>query len=680
MDTWLAREARRESRRPILEESILFGRTWRYLIYRLRIAGAARLLSWGVHLVEYLFLVQVFTSSNLALSLFVRNAILLGGSFWWGALEVLRSRLRSAPPAPEDRVEIERWLTMASLLGVLCTLAASFCFVVVPLVSSRSMRVVDVYAFVSAFRLALDLIVRTFHSGVYARRRIYRPIGVVLGLELVGLVTVLVTWNHFGRWSFPVALALTTITSRFVILHFSRLGYRSLRIPTPRLGRLRTPSLTPAEARTMLAAGLSSSVSRIGSALVLLLLLGRTGSVTNIVAILHLLAPWIATAGLWPQVFYPDFKRLQEPMAERMRWRLESALERASIYIGVSLAIFGVGAILAMGAAPTLELLAVAPLILVQSIVGQLYLQSFAQERYAPLITGGAVVVAGVPLGLVVYPSGHDIPVLHALVGTTSLSWIAGAIIYFWPRSRTRPSRPEECTYSWLTSLAAVSGPVRVRGIRVSRVASRLRQTLVEELQSRLGEGGLVTVHQDRLLWYERPATHALRRDELLTIACGFVESVDAMREYSSGTVAASTFVPGNPASVFRLVRRFLREVSEGWVIDLTSHRPPPRFDELDPSERQEIWLRARLFALGIRSRTRGRFEVLALRTDGAIRAILLLPRDADLEVRRRWAELARQSNLGDAARSPYPARTTAPVPKRFRRYSRKSWSAGSVR
>ena len=128
------------------------------------------------------------------------------------------------------------------------------------------------YVAVVVGRLVIDLPVRTLYSGVYARRRIYRPVAAVFGSELSGLLAVLALWGWLGPWSFPLALAAAIAVSRAILVVYTLRAYDGMGLPRPGVRWRAALQLRSRDDGPMLvAAGLANASTRVGSMLVLAL-------------------------------------------------------------------------------------------------------------------------------------------------------------------------------------------------------------------------------------------------------------------------------------------------------------------------------------------------------------------------------------------------------------------------
>lgn len=633
----------------------------RYVVHRLRLVAGARLLGFAVHVVEFLFLLQVFTDEHLGLSFGVRNTVLLAGAFWWGALEVLRNKLRERPPEPADRVTIERWLTLSLIPAAGILLATGIAIVTTWLRSGRPPGILEAYIVITFGRLAIDLLVRTAYSGIYARRRVYRPAAWILGLEMLGLASALLLWNALGAWAFPVALVISTAASRAATIHFTARAYRNLHLPVPRMLRLRRPRIGRVEIRPMIVAGASNATTRIGSALVLLLVLRGARGAEPLLQWLHVFAPLLATAASWSQVFYPDFKRLEVRAAGALQRRLERTLERSSSFVGLALsALAAATAAVLTGNVPR-EVFALVPLLVVQSFLGQLHLRYFARNRFPRLLAGGLALLLAIPALFLMVPGGEaaELPAVTLLLGTTAALGFSALVMAKWPFSEGIRPVEGEGIWDWTSALAAAA-PVRVGRVLMTRARAAQRAVVVAQLEQQMGTVGRAIDRGSAILWFEIGETAVVDRDELLIAGGGLVDEVRASGPHRSGRDALrSSDVVGwltkpdtSQASILEdVVAWFRAECPEGQIAHLESGACDPTIRRMSPIERQDLWRCARLDAIGKRVRSRSCFDVRAVVTDGEIRVLLLLPRTLDGELRRSWTESVRAFNWGSAVR-----------------------------
>src|SRR5438093_9544590 len=94
LERWLQRQAAREQRIVVLEEGLLGGRLWRYSLYRLRYFFLLYVVESITHGVTVVFLFRGAAWGNFLLVVVVISTGALASSFWWGALEAMRGRVR----------------------------------------------------------------------------------------------------------------------------------------------------------------------------------------------------------------------------------------------------------------------------------------------------------------------------------------------------------------------------------------------------------------------------------------------------------------------------------------------------------------------------------------------------------------------------------------------------------
>src|SRR5581483_1434468 len=181
---------------------------------------------------ELTFLAEIFSARPFVASLALQNATLVIDALWWGALEGLRRRIRAIGVRADAQVLTTRYMTVAFWAGLLG------CGVPVARAAWRwhggvAPTMLDAYALVCLLRLALDMVLRAFYSGVYAYGRVHRPAWAapIAPTILIGLAIAL--WPWLGGWSFVAALLASVLGSRALLAWFSLRAYRLAHVPRP---------------------------------------------------------------------------------------------------------------------------------------------------------------------------------------------------------------------------------------------------------------------------------------------------------------------------------------------------------------------------------------------------------------------------------------------------------------
>ena len=176
-------------------------------------------------------------------------------------------------------VTINTWINYALRWGLVAIFVAVGISAATCVYGHREPSVLDAYAIVCAVRLAVDLVARTYYSGVYALERVHRPLYTILITDPVGLFLVLALFPYLGIWCFPVGLTATVILSRGLSIYYTSRKYALLRSPTPRIRLLARRGRKGARAKRewglVLRAGTANLSSRVGSLLVWVRFFGR---------------------------------------------------------------------------------------------------------------------------------------------------------------------------------------------------------------------------------------------------------------------------------------------------------------------------------------------------------------------------------------------------------------------
>src|SRR5690349_1095669 len=148
-----------------------------YFRYRLRYALLVDGITFVVHVAEFLIILTVLGGLAAYTVMILRVGSLLVSGAWWGLLEVMRERVRGLSESA-DRDGIEReigaWLVLSVIAAAMVTLAGAL--VLSALLPQDGDTIGHVYAFLIVIELAMRMPVRVLHSGMFATRRVYRPL------------------------------------------------------------------------------------------------------------------------------------------------------------------------------------------------------------------------------------------------------------------------------------------------------------------------------------------------------------------------------------------------------------------------------------------------------------------------------------------------------------------------
>jgi hypothetical protein len=397
LDRWLRRQAAREQRVVVLEEGLLGDRLWRYSAYRLRYFFLSYLVESALHAVTVLFLFRHLDWGNFRLVIVATAASAFVAAFWWGALEALRGQVRDLHRSGKPhRIEaaIAGWLMLA--LGLSCVFLAAGIGWTVWRAIDGSFNVADAFVAVVFLRLALDLPVRCYHSGIYAIRRVYKPLAATLAPEFLGLATILAFWPLVGVWSVVIGSLLTTAVLTGLSLLYTRRVYHFLGFEPIREAGVDAmrESLRDAS-REFFTAGTSHAVMALDALAVLALLLGAKTDSRSLV-VLFLTMPTIRAGAEWARLLYFDLKRLELRLFTNLRKRFERhtlqlawllALVFWAVAAGIAAGYYGsdVGGLA----------LALLGFFVARSLLARVQIQAFAERAYAGVLGTGALCLVG---------------------------------------------------------------------------------------------------------------------------------------------------------------------------------------------------------------------------------------------------------------------------------------------
>jgi hypothetical protein len=689
VEAWLRRQAERESRAVYLEDALLRNRFGSYAAYRLKYFAARYGAELILHGVKFVLLAFVFAHVWFAPAVVVTAGAAAVTSFWWGALEVMRERVRHlARTGRPDLVRrvIGGWLALATGLALPVVLVPAGWTAWA--IRDGTADLPHAYVLALSARVALELVWLTFHSGVYAIRRIYRPLPAILGAELAGLGLILCLWAWVGPWSLPLAMFASAVIAAITVFHYTARLYRFLGLfplACPRLASLRRPGW-----RTLgefAGAGTAFALMKLDALLVVALFSSRATGADGreLFVLLFAISPTIRAGLDWAQLFYFDLKRLEASWFANLRRRYETFLVGLALALGVAFWLLGwaSGSVL-MGAslAPVGWLLG--PFFVWRAVLALLQVRAFAEGRYLPVVVSGLLLVGGAALLPGWMTDGR-----YALAGLAGLM-VAGIGLLAPGRSEARGAARAGRDArvlplaAWVEALRGVRGPVEVTSLRVWRepatrsrdgVDGRARDgrlrviRMAERVARRLGvSGAATTIGPDRLVWYETGRRRPALPGWLLVALGGLVESIRSSGPMLDGPEAFARACRlgllgpwrgrggGAPRRPQDVVRRFRTIFPEGIVYD-PQGPVPAALARLSSRERRAVLIDASYFATRLRRRRPwSRFDVTTLCRGNDLELAFLVDRRVEPRRRARWAADIRRITL-EAAIGPRAAR-----------------------
>jgi len=678
---WLRRQALREQRAVYLEDALLTGRFGPYAAYRLRYFVLRYLTESLLHGVRFVVLWVAF-EDRLFVAVVVVNAVAsLISSFWWGSLEVMRARVRRLFQSDRARgipEEIGGWLVLAGLASG-TVVAASFVGLAVAVgAGGQGVGVFECYVAAVGLRLGLDLGARTLHSGVYAIRRVYRPLPALVAVEVVAVLAIVVAWPWMGAWSLPVATLLGAAVSTGLTVRYTVRLYRFfLWWPLELSGWRALRRLRGAPLRELVTAGASYALMKLDAFLVLALFWadGERGRPGELFVFFYLLSPTVQAGFDWAQLFYFDLKRLETARFVNLRARYDRFLARLALGLGVGFwaAACGLATVIQQsGLGVGCALLG--PFFVSRSLLALAQIQAFSSRRYSRLLASGACLLVGiVGLGFLGGDGWTKLGGLSAVTAVVlALLWVSRGRPVGDPEPR-RVLSPVE----WIRTLQRVREPARVRVAQLAWRSGRGRGGLhpsagaeaawrqrraAERIARRLASRGAVTtIGPDRVAWYERGNGNGAAGESWVFVAGGGLwESVASAGTCDDGPSALSAarranlfgeWMPSDATCAGRLSaggwRQHFLKLCPGGLVYAPDEPVAAGFGRLSSREKRAVFLDAVYFAERLWPRpSRGPFEVTALWTEDALRLIFLSPRGVDSRRRARWVRQIREANI----------------------------------
>lgn len=522
VDRWFVQVGRRQSTPVSLYSCFLTGRLAGYFRYRLRFPLLIAAVRFAVHVAEFFVVLSSLGGVAAFLVMVLRAGSLVVSGGWWGLLEIMRDRLRTFArlgqrEAGED--EIGRWLVLAGIVGAVVAIGGGIAIAVFR--PAGDDVVSHWYAFLIVVEVAIGFVVRVLHSGIYATRRVYKPVWSMFAPTVVQLAIIGLGYSLYPAAAIVVAIIASNALSIGITVHFSLEAYRLTGLrprwnASGRGTRQHLPHIPFWLGLKTVMSGLSLRLD----ALLVLALIGFYGTGTRTFDLtagspswqhidafqfFYLILPLFRGSYESAGIFYFDFVRLRtEPALRELKWVFFRRLLRVAPVIGLFFWTMAAAlGILVLRDVPVGFLLALLPMFVLRSFIGIYQIRLFAEGRFRTHL--GTLALLIVLLWLVWLnpnPAGDLVQITAAMI----VQLIALMNIQHL-RDRRHPPVPTLVSLpEWLRILGGDPGPVLVAVVRIPpSLNERQRSAAVRLVIQRVaGRGHLSFRSPSTLVYFER--------------------------------------------------------------------------------------------------------------------------------------------------------------------------------
>ena len=598
---------------------LLTGRILSYFGYRLRYPFLIATVRFAVHVAEFFILLSTLGGVAAFTVMVLRAGSLIVAGGWWGLLEVMRERLRVfARSGQRDASELEigRWLVLSVCIAIVATVAGGA--IVLALSPPGGDPVARLYAMLIVIELAIDFPVRVLHSGIYATRRVYKPIWsmfvpIVTQLAILGL----------GFYLYPTAAIISSIVVAnaigiWITVHYCLEVYRLMGL-RPKYGAASSgrrfwrhlPTIPPRLGFETTLSGLSLRLD----AILVLALVGFYGTNTRAFDLtagltswqhidafqfFYLAIPLFRGAYDSAGIFYFDLVRLRSVPAlrELQRYFFHTLLWVAPVIALFFWSLAALLGIVVLQDVPITFLLAIIPLFAFRTLIGCYQIRLFAEGRFGTHI---ATLVLLVALLTLVWIDPNPVGDLIEITAAMIVQFIVLMNLQHF-RDRREAQLPALVPLrDWTALLAADPGPAAVGRITVAKSTLPAQKSAVVTLMRRHldGSGYFAFPSSTTLIYFSRrcdadgPLGLYLALQDMTGCAAGRGNALPGPATDGPTAldrlVARQWIVPARiglqpPASVAGLRREFRALFSDGVVFDVRTREGGEDMRTLDPT------------------------------------------------------------------------------------------------
>lgn len=533
LTSWLAHQAKRSEDFLSIADLLFLNKTTAYIYFRLRYFNWLVLIRLVFHIVIFLALHEAFPAGNLGMIVGVWALSFIINSAWWGALEVLRTRIRDYHSTKQHdalQQELNHWLWLGlwgsillALLGLSCGLYAF---------SSSQQALVWVFAGSLLLSTGIRFGFEPYHSSIYAVSRILRPLWSLVIGEVVSFMVIMIGWHILNYWILPIVILLTAIINTGLRYYYCRrmLEFYEWQVNFKTLTVRRWLANLPK--RNLLLAALAMIFIQIEGPILLMSVKFQQSHTLyyQLFSVLFLTMPLINASSEWAQLFYFDWKKLKRFNFQALHQRYDKAILYLSPIVGILLGLLAAVSsyLLLTDILPTVYSIAIL-LISLRAIIAYLQIRAFAQFYYWDIIVSGVMLLGSTRIACINVPApGYSLAAIGLGLGL-AMAWMLK------PRStqvdRISRFKLQVTFYDWLTQVQQLADNVQLGLIRLAPETSYYKiLRIVDWLgQTYLHKNGKLCVIGNKIIFY-RVYTNTAKPIELKQLAIstgGLVQALE---------------------------------------------------------------------------------------------------------------------------------------------------------
>jgi hypothetical protein len=402
LSQWKARKQKSRNSFSSLYDMLLGNKIFSYIYYRLRYFALKTGVGYLFHLITFYLLLSHLNTAVFNSFIIISIISLLATGFWWGVLEWLRSNIRYHNRIYKQKrvlTEIQLWLVFSFVLStasIILALYFSYRALVNPIAGNLFLTIYLVCVLVN---LGLEFPVRAYHSGMYALKRIYRPMWSIVGVDIAVSLLLLALFPLLHIYAIVVTYIIRSFTKAGISWYFSRKSYQFLGWEFPGLTlKLVRQYLSKLPVAILMLLGISAVFLHLDNFLIFSVarLTHRLASDQHdLLVSLYFILPLMHAGYEWTQLFYFDSKRLLNEDNKLLNERFEKILNVVSPIIGLGLGI--VACVLTFVFKPesvSLSFMLVIPWLMLRSNITYLQITAFTEHRYLDVIISTCIIIA----------------------------------------------------------------------------------------------------------------------------------------------------------------------------------------------------------------------------------------------------------------------------------------------
>lgn len=224
LENWFKNQKKHKENFISIHNFIFCKEEFNYIAYRLKAFNLKQIIHYLFFCSFFIISYKTLMHKTLNIIIFIVLVQLIVFSFWWGALEYFRDKIRNEfyfNDAVGIAITLGNYLKLTITISILFSIISIlfwYEYIYLSVSINFLSKTISLYLLL---QISFSLFIRTYHSGIYAITRVVRKPFSIIAPDLIGLIILILINPFFSEYASFISILVRSVISNILTLHFS---------------------------------------------------------------------------------------------------------------------------------------------------------------------------------------------------------------------------------------------------------------------------------------------------------------------------------------------------------------------------------------------------------------------------------------------------------------------------